>query len=83
MTAPRRASRSALKALGRGRDEDDVLSLDARPAALREGAGVDPPTLDAIRDIFAGLDLVNDAEKVELLASIRHEVRAEWQRART
>lgn len=82
MTALKRASRSALRTLGQGRDEDDVLFLDTRPAALREGAGVDPATLDAIREVFAGLDLVNDAEKIGLVASIRHEVRAEWQHAR-
>ncbi len=80
MNVAKRASRAALRAI---LPAEDLVLEDRRSQDLREIAVVqDPALIASITEIFAGTDLPNDREKIELIVSIRNEVRAEWQTAR-
>ena len=61
-------------------DEDDIT--DRRSQDLRQFAIEDAVSIDALRDVFAGTDLVDDKEKVRFVLELRGEVRRHWGAAR-
>ena len=61
-------------------DEDDII--DRRSEDLRQFAVEDTVSIDALKDVFAGTDLVGDKEKVRFVLELRGEVRRHWGAAR-
>jgi hypothetical protein len=61
-------------------DEDDIV--DRRSQDLRQFAIEDSMSIRAVKDVFAGTNLVEDAEKVRFVLELRGEVRRHWGAAR-
>src|ERR1700733_8140814 len=61
---------------------DEEILTDRRSEDLRHFATEDTVSLDALRDVFAGTDLIQDKEKVQFLLELRGEVRRHWGAAR-
>jgi hypothetical protein len=61
-------------------DDDDII--DRRSEDLRQFAVEDTISIDALKDVFAGTDLVEDKEKVRFVLELRGEVRRHWGAAR-
>jgi hypothetical protein len=77
----KRFSRNALRAV----DPEDQAApppADNREGQIRALTVVDEDTLDAMRQVFAGTDFMDDQEKVGLLLRARAEVSDAWQRTR-
>jgi hypothetical protein len=78
-TSPRRMSRAALSRL---EEQEDILS-DPRAQQLRSIAVTqDPAVLNALEAIFQGTGVMADEQKAQMLVQVRHEVHAEWRKAK-
>ncbi len=62
--------------------DDEEIGGDRRSEDLRQFAIGDPVSLDALRDVFAGTNLIEDKEKVQFVLELRGEVRRHWGAAR-
>lgn len=62
--------------------EDETLPIDVRSMELAEQIVVDPAVLDALREVFAGTDVIEDQEKIKKILSVRAEVHRNWADAR-
>jgi hypothetical protein len=63
-------------------DVDDEDVGDTKSQDVRRFAIEDPVSIDALKDVFAGTDLVTDQEKVRFVLELRGEVRRHWGAAR-
>lgn len=77
-------SRAALKAF---LAEDDSVApdfevADMRAAELRAHGAEDPAAIDIIREIFAGMSLTDNQDKVRRILRTRSEIQKEWADAR-
>jgi hypothetical protein len=78
-TSTRRVSRAALSRL---QDQDDIVP-DPRAQELRSIAVTqDPAVLNALEALFEGTGVMADAHKAQMLVQVRHEVHAEWRKAK-
>jgi hypothetical protein len=78
-TSPRRVSRAALNRL----EEQEDMVTDPRAQQLRSIAVTqDPAVLNALEAIFEGTGVMADEHKAQMLVQIRHEVHAEWRKAK-
>lgn len=75
-------SKMALKAFLLAEDPDTLELADPRSAALLALDADQEVTLAAIREVFAGTPLPDDAERVAHLLRIRAEIHEEWTDAR-
>ena len=64
-------------------DVDDEDVGDTKSQDVRRFAIEDPVSIDALKDVFAGTDLVTDQEKVRFVLELRGEVRRHWGAAPT
>ncbi len=82
-TASGRVSRSALKTLDVEGKADGNVRPDVRSENLRVIAvAQDAELINALEAVFDGTDVMRNREKAALLVQVRHEVFAEWNRAR-
>jgi hypothetical protein len=78
-TSPRRVSRAALNRL---EDQEDIVT-DPRAQQLRSLAVTqDLAVLNALEAIFEGTAVMADEHKAQMLVQVRHEVHAEWRKAK-
>jgi hypothetical protein len=78
-TSPRRVSRAALNRL----EEQEDIATDPRAQQLRSIAVTqDPTVLNALEAIFEGTGVMADEHKAQMLVQVRHEVHAEWRKAK-
>jgi hypothetical protein len=78
-TSTGRASRATLSRL----QEQDEVAPDPRSQQLRSIAVTqDPTVLNALEAIFDGTSVMSDKRKAEMLVQVRHEIHAEWRKAR-
>lgn len=80
-----RLSRRVLRTLeeaGAAADGSELVDLREEQARREMPVMVDDDTMQALRDIFAGMNLLEDADKIRLLINVRNEVRKEWGSAR-
>ena len=78
-TSPRRVSRAALNRL----EEQEDIVMDPRAQQLRSIAVTqDPTVLSALEAIFEGTGVMADEHKAQMLVQVRHEVHAEWRKAK-
>jgi hypothetical protein len=78
-TSPRRVSRAALNRL----EEQEDIVIDPRAQQLRSIAVTqDPAVLNALEAIFEGTGVMGDEHKAQMLVQVRHEVHAEWRKAK-
>jgi hypothetical protein len=78
-TSPRRVTRATLSRL----EEQDDIVPDPRAQGLRSMAVTqDPAVLNALAAIFEGTGVMANEHKAQMLIQIRHEVHAEWRKAK-
>jgi hypothetical protein len=78
-TSPRRVSRAALNRL----EEQEDIVTDPRAQQLRSIAvPQDPAVLNALEAMFEGTGVMADEHKAQMLVQVRHEVHAEWRKAK-
>ena len=78
-TSPRRVSKAALNRL----EEQEEIVSDPRAQQLRSIAIThDPAVLTALEAIFKGTGVMADEHKAQMLVQVRHEVHAEWRKAK-
>jgi hypothetical protein len=78
-TSPRRVGRAALNRLA---EQEDIVT-DPRALQLRSIAVTqDPAVLNALEAIFEGTGVMADEHKAQMLVQVRHEVHAEWRKAK-
>jgi hypothetical protein len=78
-TSARRVSRAALSRL----EEQEDIVTDPRAQQLRSLAVTqDPAVLNALAAIFEGTGVMADEHKAQMLVQVRHEVHAEWRKAK-
>jgi hypothetical protein len=78
-TSPRRVSRATLNRL----EEQEDIVTDPRAQQLRSIAVTqDPAVLNALEAIFEGTGVMADEHKAQMLVQVRHEVHAEWRKAK-
>lgn len=77
-------SKAALKAFLAAEEDPatEVVVVDPRAAELRLLGAEDPGALQAIREVFAGTNLLDDQEKVRRILRTRSEIQKEWGDAR-
>jgi hypothetical protein len=80
MIKPQTRSKSSLAKLLQ--NEDDVLPIDVRSRELSEQIVVDPGILVALREVFEGTNVIDDAEKVRKILAVRAEINQNWADAR-
>jgi hypothetical protein len=61
-------------------EEDEIV--DQRSQNLRQFAVEDPISVETIKDVFAGTDLVDDSDKLRFVLELRGEIRRHWGNAR-
>jgi hypothetical protein len=77
--SPRRVTRATLSRL----EEQDDIVPDPRAQGLRSMAVTqDPAVLNALAAIFEGTGVMANEHKTQMLIQIRHEVHAEWRKAK-
>jgi hypothetical protein len=62
--------------------EEEEVVIDQRSEDLRQFAIEDPVSLETLREVFAGTDLLESQEKVQFVLELRGEVRRHWGAAR-
>lgn len=78
-TSPRRVSRATLNRL----EEQEDIVTDPRAQQLRSIAVTqDPAVLNTLEAIFEGTGVMADEHKAQMLVQVRHEVHAEWRKAK-
>ncbi|MBY0334837.1 MAG: hypothetical protein K2X49_29670 [Acetobacteraceae bacterium] len=77
-------SKAALKAFLAAEEDPaaEVVVVDPRAAEFRLLGAEDPGALQAIREVFAGTNLLDDQEKVRRILRTRSEIQKEWGDAR-
>ena len=62
--------------------DEEETAVDRRSEGLRQFAIEDSVSLEALKDVFAGTDLIADKGKVQFVLELRGEVRRHWGAAR-
>lgn len=80
MSKTHRVSRTSIMSV---MEEDDSLSVsDNRAEMLIERVVIDDNVMTTIEDVFAGISVISDTEKVSRILAVRAEVNQNWSQAR-
>ena len=80
MSKPQARSKASLAKLLE--TEDDAFPPDLRSQELEHQILVEPAIFAALREVFEGTDVIEDAEKVRKILAVRAEVHRNWSDAR-
>ena len=62
--------------------DEDVTPPDSRSAELAEQVVVDPAVLEALREIFADTEVIENQDKIKQILDVRAEIHRNWTDAR-